>query len=63
MVKQLSQTEILRYTYESESEREKHVERMELKGYECTGQKKISFNSLFDSNKEYHWYGEFVKHS
>jgi len=62
-MKKLSQTEILRYTYESEQEREEHIKRMESKGYECTGQKKISFDSLLSDNRNYHWYGEFIKHS
>jgi len=58
ILKKISQTEILKFTYESELEREKHVKKMKLKGYECTEQKLMPFNKKGDCN----WYGEFVKH-
>jgi hypothetical protein len=61
-MKKISKTDIIRYRYDSEEEREMHVKYMEHLGYECTGQLRKTDDSLHEANKEYYWYGEFVQH-
>ncbi|MED3832950.1 hypothetical protein [Peribacillus frigoritolerans] len=61
-MKKLSKTEIIRYKYDTEEERDMHVKYMEHLGYECTGQVRKSDDSLMDENREYYWYGEFVQY-
>jgi hypothetical protein len=60
-MQKITETKIIKYTYDSEEEREQHVKWMESQGFECTGRVKRSFGSIYEENPEYLWYGEFYK--
>jgi hypothetical protein len=61
IMKQLSKVSILEYKYESEEERENHVNYMKSQGWECSGQVRKSDDSLMDKERVYYWYGRFLK--
>lgn len=62
IVNKLSETKILKYSYETKEEREQHVKWMESQGFHCTGQVKNTDDSIYAKEQKYYYYGEFFKH-
>ncbi|MES9681865.1 hypothetical protein ABWK22_02870 [Gottfriedia acidiceleris] len=60
-MERISKTVIEKFKYDSEEERTSHVKEMEDQGYECSGQRRKSDDSLLDDNRKFYWYGEFMK--
>lgn len=62
-MEKISDIQILEFKYDSEEERSKHVELMESRGYECSGQLKRSDDSIMSRSMNYYWYAKFSKSS
>lgn len=60
-MEQISKTIIYEYKYKSEEERELHVKYMKSQGFECTGQSMRSDDSLMKKDRDWYWYGKFIK--
>jgi hypothetical protein len=60
-MEKLSEITTLEFKYDSEAERQEHVNFMVGLGYRCSGQVRRSDDSLMDENRNYYWYAHFSK--
>ena len=65
-MKQVMHQEILEFTYDTEEERDKHVEEMISQGWKNSGKVKCMKpgTSIWNSNDEnnYEWFADFLKY-
>lgn len=61
-MEQILKRVVYEYKYDSEEEREKHVNCMREQGYECSEQVRRSDDSLMKDNREYYWFAHFYKY-
>lgn len=61
-MKKLKETIISEYRYDTEKEREYHIEAMKNLGFECDGQIKKSDDDLMKKDREYYWFARFFKY-
>jgi len=62
--KEISYKEIAEYTYESEEQRNSHIEFMSMHGWNVGGQlkrMKESASMMTATDDDYEWYGEFYR--
>ncbi|WP_248499857.1 hypothetical protein [Staphylococcus aureus] len=59
-MKKISHGENIKFKYDSEQERIKHVKHMESQGYQ-TYFKKKNRDNYYDPNSKEYWYGEFYR--
>jgi len=60
-MEKLSEVEVLKFKYDSEEERNTHVENMKKEGYEVSLKRKHN-NNYYNLNSKEYWYGEFFKY-
>lgn len=62
-MKKLKDLTTIEYKYDSKEERDKHVEQMELIGFECDGQAKQTDDCLMSNrNPEYYWFARYFRY-
>jgi hypothetical protein len=61
-MEQLLNKLIYEYKYDSEEERNNHVELMGKQGFEVSDQVRRSDDSLMKDNREYYWFAHFWKY-
>jgi len=57
-MQKFSEVTIIQYIYDSEEERNEHIEKMKKHGWEVSPQIKIDF---IDNPNKYYWYGKFFR--